>query len=126
MGGQTTNTTTQSSELANPAMRAAGTTFGNQLNAALGTGVKGYTGSMVPALSSQTQAGISGLTNNPNNAAYGEGITSAINQQADIAAGNVQNDAVRQRALDDALKASNAVFTSSGRFGSGSHASNLA
>lgn len=126
MGGQTTNTTTQSSGLSNPAMNAAATTIGNQLNTQLSQGVRPYTESMVPGLSAQTQQGMSGLTNNPNNAAYGAGLSGAISQQADIAAGNVQNDLVRQRALDDALTASSSVFTGSGRFGSGSHATNLA
>lgn len=124
MGGETK--VEQSSGLANPAMQAAGTTIGNQLNSALSSGVKPYTNSMVPAMSSQTQAGIYGLSNNPNNSIFNTGVSNTLAQQADIAAGNVQNDAVRQRALDDALKASNSVFTSSGRFGSGSHATNLA
>ena len=125
MGGGE-QTSRQSSGLSNKAMDRAATTIGNQLNTQLAAGVKPYTESMVPALSSQTQAGIGALSNNPNNSIYGAGISSAIGQQADIAAGNVQNDLVRQRALDDALTASNAVFTTSGRFGSGSHASNLA
>jgi|GEM_PF-4456134 len=126
MGGQTTNTTTQTSGLSNPGMNAAATTIGNQLNSALAGGVKPYTQSLVPDLSSQTQAGISGLTGNPNNSIFSQGISDTLRGQADIAAGNVQNDALRQRALDDALTASNSVFTSSGRFGSGSHAENMA
>lgn len=125
MGGQTTNTTTQESGLTNPAMQAAATTIGNQLNTQLQNGVRGYTGSLAPNLSAQTQAGVNALSNNPNNAVYGYGISNALAQQANIATGNVQNDAVRQRALQDALDASNSVFTASGRFGSGSHATNL-
>lgn len=125
MGGNTTNTTTQTSGLSNPQMNKAASTIGTMLNDQLKGGVKPYTESLVPELSGQTQAGISGLTNNPNSSIFSQGISDTLQGQADIASGNVQNDALRQRALDDALKASNSVFTASGRFGSGSHAENL-
>lgn len=121
MGGGTTQETTQTSGLSNPAMQAAATTIGNQLNTQLGVGVKPFTGSLAPDLSGQTMAGVNGLTNNPNNAAYGQGITNAIGQQSQIAAGNFGADPTRQRLIDDVSTNTNAVLQGSGRFGSGSH-----
>jgi len=121
MGGQTTNTTTQQSGLSNPAMNAAATTIGNQLNTQLAAGVKPFTGSLAPDLSSATMGGVNALTNNPNNAAYGQGITNAIGQQAQIAAGNFGADPTRQRLIDDVSTNTNAILQGSGRFGSGSH-----
>jgi len=120
MGGGT-NTTTQTSGLSNPAMNAAATTIGNQLNTQLATGVRPFTGSLAPDLSSATMGGVNALTNNPNNAAYGQGITNAIGQQAQIAAGNFGNDPTRQRLIDDVSTNTNAILQGSGRFGSGSH-----
>lgn len=119
MGGQTTNTTT--SGLSNPAMNAAATTIGNQLNTQLAGGVRPFTGSLAPDLSSATMGGVNALTNNPNNAAYGQGITDAIGQQAQIAAGNFGADPTRQRLIDDVSTNTNAILQGSGRFGSGSH-----
>ena len=121
MGGQTTNTTTQQSGLTNPAMQAAATTIGNQLNTQLANGVRPYTGSLAPGLSAQTQAGVNSLYANPNNAAYGSGVSNAINQQAQIAAGNFGADPTRTRLIDDVATATNATLQGSGRFGSGSH-----
>lgn len=119
MGGQTTNTTT--SGLSNPAMNAAATTIGNQLNTQLAGGVRPFTGSLAPDLSSATMGGVNALTNNPNNAAYGAGITNAIGQQAQIAAGNFGDDPTRQRLINDVSTNTNAILQGSGRFGSGSH-----
>lgn len=121
MGGQTTNTTTQQSGLSNPAMNAAATTIGNQLNAQLSAGVKPFTGSLAPDLSSSTMAGVNSLTNNPNNSTYGAGIGNAISQQSQIAAGNFGADPTRARLIDDVSTNTNAILQGSGRFGSGSH-----
>jgi len=116
MGGDNTQTTT--SGMSNPELKQAVSTIGNQLTTQLGQGVKPYTESMVPALSGQTQAGIGSLTNNPNNAAYGSGISGAIGNQSQIAAGNFGSDPVRSRVLDDALAGVNSSFLTDGRFGS--------
>lgn len=121
MGGGGTQTSTQTSGLSNPAMDAAATTIGNQLNAQLAGGVKPFTGSLAPDLSSATMGGVNALTSNPNNAAYGQGITNSINQQAQIAAGNFGDDPTRQRLIDDVSTNTNAILQGSGRFGSGSH-----
>ena len=125
MGGGDTNTTTQTSGLNNKQLNAAVSTIGTQLNTQLGKGVKGYEGSLVPAMSAQTQAGIGALTNNPATAAYSNGINGAIGNLAEVAAGNIANDSVRQRVADDAALAANATFANSGRFGSGSHRQGL-
>jgi hypothetical protein len=120
MGGNV-DTGSQSTGLTNPAMQAAATTIGNQLNTQLAGGVKPFTGSLAPDLSSQTMAGVNALSGNPNNAAYGAGITNAINQQAQIAAGNFGDDPTRQRLIDDVSTNTSAILQGSGRFGSGSH-----
>jgi hypothetical protein len=120
MGGNV-DTGSQSTGLTNPAMQAAATTIGNQLNTQLSTGVRPFTGSLAPDLSSATMGGVNALTNNPNNAAYGQGITNAIGQQAQIAAGNFGADPTRQRLIDDVSTNTNAILQGSGRFGSGSH-----
>jgi hypothetical protein len=125
MGGGGTQTSTQTSGLSNPAMDAAATTIGNQLNSQLAGGVKPFTGSLAPALSSQTMAGVNALGNNPNNAAYGQGITNAIGQQAQIAAGNFGDDPTRARLIDDVSTNTNAILQGSGRFGSQSHENEL-
>lgn len=124
MGGGGTETSTQTSGLSNPAMNAAATTIGNQLNSALQTGVKPFTGSLVPELSSQTQQGIGGLANNPNNADFSRGIGNTIDEFSAIASGQRMGagDAGWNAARDRALTDVGAMFTTSGRFGSGSHA----
>lgn len=125
MGGGGTETTTQTSGLSNPEMNAAASTIGSQLNAQLKAGVKPYTGSMAPDLSSQTQAGVNSLANNPNNSLFSGGVSTALGQQAAIAGGDIANDSVRQRVADDAGVLANATFTNSGRFGGGSHREGL-
>lgn len=125
MGGQTTNTTTQESGLSNPAMNAAATTIGNQLNAQLQGGVKPFTGSLAPNLSSQTMAGVNALTGNPNNQTFASGVSGALENQAAIAGGNMADDPVRQRIMEDAGTAVNATFANSGRFGGGTHREGL-
>lgn len=124
MGGDSTETTTQTSGLSNPAMNAAATTIGNQLNTQLQSGVKPYTGSMVPGMSSQTTQGINSLSNNPNNAAFSGAMGSTINDFGAIASGQRfgMNDpgyaSMRQGALDDALTGVGSSFLTDGRFGS--------
>lgn len=120
-------TGSKESGLSNPAMQAAATTIGNQLNSQLSTGVRPYDQSMVPGLSSQTQMGVSGLSNNPNNAAFNGAMGSTIGDFGAIASGQRFGTddpgyaALRAKAGDDTLRDVNSMFTSSGRFGSGSH-----
>lgn len=119
MGGQTTNTTT--SGLSNPQMQAAASTIGTQLNNQLNAGVRPYTGSLAPDLSSATMAGVNALSANPNNGVYGSGISNALAQQAQIAAGNFGDDPTRSRLIDDVSTNTNAILQGSGRFGGGTH-----
>lgn len=123
MGGETKQVS--ESGLTSPEMKAAAGTIGNQLNAQLKAGVKPYDQSMVPGLSSQTMAGIGGLTNNPNNSIFSGGVSGALGQQAQLAQGNFGDDPVRARLIDDTATAVNATMQGSGRFGSGSHEQGL-
>lgn len=125
MGGGGTTQTTQTSGLNNPQLNTAVSTIGSQLNTQLGSGVKPYTESMVPALSGQTTAGIGALTNNPNNSIFSGGVSGALGQQAQIAQGNFGDDPTRSRLIDDTATAVNATMQGSGRFGSGSHEQDL-
>lgn len=128
MGGDTTETTTQQSGLSNPAMNAAATTIGNQLNTQLSAGVKPYTGSMVPGMSSQTTAGVNSLANNPLNASFGSAIGNTMGEFGAIASGQRMgdNDAAWSHIKDQAATGVNATLQGSGRFGSATHAEGLA
>lgn len=142
MGGGGTETTTQSSAPSNPAMNAAATTIGDQLNTQLSRGVTPYTGSMAPGLSSQTQTGVNSLMsasgntggiNAANNWATGTINSGGYNPALSGAQTGVQNylrenqadapgyAALRAKAADDASVAANATFAASNRFGGGSH-----
>lgn len=144
MGGSTEQV--QESGLSNPAMKAAATTIGNQLNSQLGKGVKPYDQSMVPGLSSQTQAGVNsimgaagntgGLTaaNNwaqgaVNSGGYNEalrGAQSGVQSYVDAAsANNPAYQAAKQNLIDDVTSSTNAAFNASGRFGGGSNVESL-
>lgn len=138
-------TGSQQSGLSNPAMQEAATTIGNQLNTQLSSGVRPYTGSMVPDLSSQTQQGINSIfsaagntggINAANNWATGTVNSGGYNPALSGAQSGVQQylresqadapgyAARRAKAGDDTLRNVNSMFTSSGRFGSGSHVGN--
>lgn len=124
MGDRTTETT-QTSGLNNAALNTAVSTIGNQLNTQLGQGSKGYTESMVPNLSGQTQAGIGALTNNPNNSILSGGVSGTLGQQAQIAQGNFGDDPLRNRIMDDVQAQTNSAFNASGRFGGASNQETL-
>lgn len=125
MGGGGTETTTQTSGLANKELDTAVSTIGSKLNTALGTGQKVYGESLVPNLSSQTTAGLSGLTNNPNNSIFSSGVSGTLGQQAQIAQGNFGDDPLRTRIMDDVQAQTNSAFNASGRFGGASNQETL-
>ncbi|HEX9595289.1 MAG TPA: hypothetical protein VF982_00285 [Anaerolineales bacterium] len=108
-------------------MQAAATTIGNQLNTQLSKGVRPYDQSMVPSLSGQTTTGVNSLANNPNNSLFSGAMGSTIGDFGDIASGKRFGTddpgyaALRAKAGDDTLRDVNSMFTTSGRFGSGSH-----
>lgn len=123
MGGGGTETTTTRSGSAQ--INQAVDTLGSKLNTALNTGYKPYTGSLVPELSSQTQAGIGALSSNPNNSIFSGGVSGALGQQAQIAQGNFGNDPLRTRIMDDVQAQTNSAFNASGRFGGASNQETL-
>jgi hypothetical protein len=128
MAKDDTETTTQTSGLSNPAMNAAASTIGNQLNTQLQAGVRPYNESLVPDLSGQTKAGINGLANNPFNASFGSAIGDTMGEFGAIASGQRMgdNDAAWAHIKDDAATGVNATMQGSNRFGSASHAGSLA
>lgn len=121
-------TGSQESGLSNPAMKAAATTIGNQLNTQLSAGVKPFTGSLAPDLSSQTRQGVLDLTRNPATGAYSDAMGDTIGEFGAIASGQRMGagDAGWNAARDRAMTDVGAMFTTSGRFGSGSHAGKAA
>ena len=121
-------TGSQQSGLTNPAMQAAATTIGNQLNTQLSNGVRPYDQSMVPALSGQTTQGMNSLTNNPLNAPFGKAIGDTMGEFGAIASGQRmgENDAAWSHIKDEAATGVNATMQGSNRFGSASHAGSLA
>lgn len=121
-------TGSQSSGLSNPAMQAAATTIGNQLNNQLSAGVKPYDQSMVPGLSGQTTAGVNSLSNNPNNSVFSGAMGDTMGEFGAIASGQRMggNDAAWAGIKDQVATDVNATLQGSGRFGGGSHAGALA
>lgn len=121
-------TGSQESGLSNPAMQAAATTIGNQLNTQLSAGVKPFSDSMVPELSRQTNAGVNSLANNPNNSIFGGAIGDTMGEFGAIASGERMggNDAAWAGVKDQVATDVNATLQGSGRFGGGSHAGALA
>jgi hypothetical protein len=121
-------TGSQESGLSNPAMQAAATTIGNQLNTQLSAGVRPYDESLVPAMSGQTAAGVNSLANNPFNASFGGAIGNTMGEFGAIASGQRmgENDAAWAHVKDQAATDVNATMQGSNRFGSGSHAGSLA
>jgi len=142
MGGNV-DTGTQTTGLTNPAMQAAATTIGNQLNTQLAGGVRPFTGSLAPDLSSQTMAGVNSLLGASGNTA---GLTAANNWATGAVGSGGYNPALSgaQTGIQNYLAESgenapgfsalkdqvatdvNAVMQGSGRFGSGSHENSLA
>lgn len=121
MGGGGTETTTQTSGLANPELDKAVSTIGSKLNTALATGQKVYGESLVPNLSSQTTAGIAALGSNPNNSIFSSGVSGTLGQQAQIAQGNFGNDPLRTRIMDDVQAQTSSLYNAAGRFGGDSN-----
>lgn len=124
MGGGGTETQTTTSGLSNPQLNKAVSTIGSQLNTQLSKGVAPFGQSLYPGLSGQTQQGVAGLANNPNNAAYGSAVGNTIKDFGAIASGQRfgMNDpgyaTLRQNAINDATTGVASSFLTDGRFGS--------
>lgn len=118
MWGGDTETTTQTSAPSNPDVNP---TLSKLLRGVQGTYDSAPT---TPAALSQGWASQLGAAGN---ADYARGVTGSTRELADIASGSRfgMNDpgyaALRAKAGDDTLRDVNSMFTSSGRFGSGSH-----
>lgn len=131
MGGNV-DTGSSSSQLSNPAFNTLATNLGTYLNSSLSAGVKPDTTVRVPGLSAETRQGVSELTANAATSPFMAGTTGALGDLGAIASGQRygMNDSgyatLRQNVADDTLRDVNAMFTSSGRFGSGSHVNSAA
>lgn len=125
--GSSTNKTTTSTGSASPAVTATV----NKLATGIGNA---YTpgGSTYIAPSANTTGGWSASLNAANNPAFSGGIAGALQSYGNRAGGNELgiNDplyaAQRARARDSIMTDTSALFTGSGRFGSGSHVSSAA
>lgn len=117
------NSTTTTSGLNNAELNQAVSTIGSQLNTNLGQGFKGYTGNRVPDMSSQTQAGIGGLSNNPLTPGFNAAVGNTMNEFGAIASGQRMGDgdAAWASAKDRVVADTNAAFNASGRFGGDSN-----
>lgn len=145
MGGDNRQIT--ESGLSSPEMKAAAGTIGSQLNSALQGGVKPYTESMVPGLSSQTQAGINSIMSAAGNTGglnaanswaqgtigtggYNAALTNAQRGAQDFVDAASANSpaflAQKQQLIDDVTANTNAAFNANGRFGGGSNVDSLA
>lgn len=131
MGGGGTETTTQTSAPANPAVEATTTKLLTNLQGQIDRGSSVYGQTLNPGAGQTTQNAWASSLSAASNPAYSAGVSGATSDFADIAAGNRfgTNDpgyaAMRAKVADDVGTASNALFTTSGRFGSGSHANDF-
>ena len=114
MGGGGTDTKTQTNAPSNPEVDP---TLSKLLQ-----GVRG-TYDATPTTNSAMNSGWASQLAGANNADYARGVSGATSSFANAAAGNdaMANDAYYAGKSDDTLRDVNAMFTNSGRFGSGSH-----
>ena len=123
MGGGGTQTSTQSTAPNNPAVDATTTQLLTGLQNQYASGSKVFGQSLQPGAGDTTQQSWASMLGAANNPAYSAGVSGATADFADAAAGNQfgDNDAYYKQLGDDTLRDVNSMFTSSGRFGSGSH-----
>lgn len=116
MWGGDTETTTQTSAPSNPDV--------NPTISKLLQGVQGkYTSTEGSGNPAALNAGWASQLDAAKNPAYTAGVNGAMTDFADAAAGNQYgaNDAAYAKLSDNTMRDVNAMFTNSGRFGSGSH-----
>lgn len=123
MGGGGTQKTTSTTAPTNPAVDATTTKLLNNLQGQVDKGSAVYGQTLNPGAGATTQQSWQSLLSGANNPTYNAGVSGAMAELADAAAGNQYgaNDAYYKQLSDDTLRDVNAAFTSSGRFGSGSH-----
>jgi len=122
MGGDK-ETTTQTSGPTNPLVDSTTTKLLTGLQGQMDKGTAVFGQSLNPGAGQTTQNGWASALSAANNPAYSAGVSGATADFADAAAGNQfgANDAYYAQKSDDTLRDVNAMFTNSGRFGSGSH-----
>lgn len=129
MGG-TVQTSQSTTAPTNPDVQPTVSKLMKGLQGAYDSGVKVFDQSLYPGVGGTTQQGWQTTLNAANNPAYSQGVGGAIGDFGDVAAGNRfgMNDPgyaqLRAKAGEDTLRDVNAIFTQSGRFGSGSHVNN--
>ena len=123
MGGGGTETTTQTSGPTNPAVDATTTKLLTGLQGQFDKGTAVFDKSLNPGAGDTTQRSWASMLTAADNPTYNAGIKGATADFADAAAGNQYgaNDPYYKQLGDDTLRDVNSMFTSSGRFGSGSH-----
>lgn len=123
MGGGGTETTTQTSGPTNPMVDSTTTKLLTGLQGQVDKGTAVFNQSLNPGAGLTTQQSWTSMMNAANNPDYNAGVKGATADFADAAAGNqyAANDAYYKQLGDDTLRDVNSMFTSSGRFGSGSH-----
>lgn len=123
MGGGGTETTTSTSGPTNPMVDYTTTKLLTGLSNQVDKGTPVFGQSLNPGAGKTTQDSWSAMLNASNNPAYSAGVKGATSDFARAAAGDDYgaNDAYYKQLGDDTLRDVNSMFTSSGRFGSGSH-----
>lgn len=129
MGGSV-QTQSQTTAPANPDVQPTVSKLMKGLQGAYDSGVKVFNQSLYPGVGDTTRNSWATTLNAANNPAYSQSVGGALADFGDVAAGNRfgMDDpgyaALRAKAADDTLTGVNALFTQSGRFGSGSHVRN--
>lgn len=129
MGGSV-QTSSSTSTSANPDVQPTVSKLMKGLQGAYDGGVKVFDQSLYPGVGDTTKNAWANTLEAVNNPGYSAAMNGAIADFGDVAAGNRfgLNDpgyaALRAKVGDDTLTDVNSIFTSSGRFGSGSHVKN--
>lgn len=123
MGGGGTETKTESTAPNNPMVDSTTTKLLGSLQSQMDKGTAVFGQSLQPGAGQTTQNSWASTLGAANNPAYSSGVSGATADFADAAAGNQYgaNDAYYAQKSDDTLRDVSAMFTNSGRFGSGSH-----
>lgn len=121
--GNDTQTVSSTSGPTNPMVDSTTTKLLTGLQGQVDKGTAVFGQSLNPGAGQTTQNSWNAMLNAGNNPAYSAGVKGATADFADAAAGNQYgaNDAYYAQKSDDTLRDVNAMFTNSGRFGSGSH-----
>lgn len=122
MGGSTNQTTTSTGS-ANPNVGPTVNRLLGGINTALDTPARPFNQSLYAGVGGQTTGSWASALNASRNPEYAAGINGAISDYSRAASGGDAgaNDPYYKQLGDNTLRDVNAMFTGSGRFGSGSH-----